>query len=250
MTVTLPIINGSTGVWGGILNTAITDIDTRLETATAKNNTQDETLTTLSGKVTTLESAVTSIGAMKTFTSGARPTATVGAIGLETDTGYMVYGAKVSGIAAWVPWPGSPMARLRQTSAQAILTSDSTAIITFQVADLNRLAGWSSGGRFTAPVAGQYEISGAITYVANATGNRNAILFLNGNPVAASSGSCPGNGAGGSTAQTRPMILALNKFDYVELRGWQATGATVNTDVSNASAQSGMNVKYMGYYGA
>lgn len=252
MTVTLPIINGSTGIWGGILNTAITDIDDRLMTATGKNDTQDATLTSLTARIVALESAVTSIGAMKTFTSGTRPAPTVGVVGLETDTGYLAYGAKIGGIATWVPWPGSVMAKLRQTTAQDVLRVDggATSVINFQVADLNRLSGWVGGARFTAPLAGLYECAGAITYAANGVGNRNAMLTVNGAQLTATASSCPGTASGASTALTRPIVLALNKNDYVELRSWQSSDITIKTDVATGQSQTGLQVKYMGYYGA
>jgi len=248
MAVTLPIINGSTGVWGSILNTAITDIDNRLVAATSRNDDQDTAIAALNTKVAALEGAIGGIGSIKTFTSGTRPTPTTGAVGLEIDTGYLLYGARVSGVATWVPWPGSFMARLRQTVAQSIPSSTGTNI-TLNTADFNRLSGWTGGSRFTAPIAGTYEFTGAISFAGNATGYRSALWKIN-TAYAFDSGQ-NGSPAGGSAtvAVARPFIIALQPGGFVELTAYQTSGAALLTDVGN-TLQTGMQVKYLGYNGS
>lgn len=55
MAVTLPIVNDSEGVWGTILNSAITDIDNRLILATNTNAAQDTSIADLATRITALD---------------------------------------------------------------------------------------------------------------------------------------------------------------------------------------------------
>lgn len=248
MAVTLPIINGSTGTWGTILNTAIEDIDTRLVTATTKNGTQDTDLTALTSRVGAIEQTNT-IGLLAVSTSGNRPTARVGLMGLETDTGYMYYCASVGGAATRVPFPGSFMAKIKQTSTQNFTSSNGAALV-MHTADTNRLNGWSSGSRYSAPVKGIYEFTGGITFGGNATGYRAAMWYVNGSQFnGATTQIATGTTASVSTTvNARTSVIGLNVGDYVELWGAQNSGATLATDVSTG-VQSGIQVKYLGYYG-
>jgi len=252
MAVTLPIINGSEGVWGSILNTAITDIDNRLINATDKNNTQDTTLTTYGDRITTLENKPAAEGKLLLTTSGSRPTPVVGQIVLETDTGYLYYCASVGGVATRVPFPGSYVAKLKQTTSQNLPTGSGTAI-TFNAADFNRLNGWTSGSRFVATVPGTYEFTGAVSFGANGTGYRGCIWVVNGanfNGTAAYGPPAPTTPVSASTViVARPVTLGLGVGQYVELYGIQGSGSTLATDVGTTQ-QSGMQVKYLGYNGS
>lgn len=59
MAVTLPIVNGSEGVWGTILNAAITDIDNRVVANATKGTTHDSTIATLTSTTQTHTTQIT-----------------------------------------------------------------------------------------------------------------------------------------------------------------------------------------------
>lgn len=247
--VELPVINGSTGVWGTILNNSIRQIEGYINTNLDTNTTQGDTLTTLTNDVTNIKNTFKN-GMMAVSTSTTRPPAVVGLIGLETDTGYLYYCASISGVATRVPFPGQYLAKLRQTSSQTF-NQGSAAAITYGVADTLRGGGWSSGSRYTAQVPGIYEFTGAITFGANATGYRTAMWYKGGTPVPAGAVTIPATPitptSASSVVTARTMVIGLNTNDYVELYGVQSGATTLNTDVA-ASLQSGIYVKYLGYY--
>lgn len=249
MAVTLPIVNGSTGTWGTILNDAITDIDGRLVTATNTNGTQKTDIEALDLRLDTIE-ATNTIGLLAVSTAAGKPAARVGLMGLETDTGYMYYCASIAGVATRVPFPGQFLAKIKQTSAQNFTSGNGAALI-LHSADTNRTNGWTSGTRFTATVPGMYEFTGAIAYGANAAGYRSAIWYKGGNPINGGGATISATPITPTSAQTivvaRPCIIGLNVGDYMELWGAQNSGVTLATDTSLA-AQSGIQVKYLGYY--
>ena len=247
--VTLPVVNDSTGVWGTILNTSIQTLEGYINTNLATNDTQGTDIATLKTDVQTLKNTNT-VGMMAVSTSAAKPPAVVGLMGLETDTGYLYYCARIGGVATRVPFPGQYMAKIKQTSSQNF-TTNVGAPVTFNTADMNRLSGWSSGSRYTAPVAGVYEFNGAITYGGNATGYRAAMWYVNGSIYnGATAQIATGTTASVSTTVVaRPFIIGLTQGQYVELWGNQNSGVTLATDV-NTHLQTGMQVKYLGYYGS
>ena len=82
--------------------------------------------------------------------------------------------------------------------------------------------------RLVCRTAGTYEIVGAIRWVSNATGIREAQVRLNGtttliknaqNPSASSSTDCA----------TPPIEVALSPGDYIELLGYQTSGGALAT---------------------
>jgi len=248
--VSLPVINGSTGTWGTILNQAIRDIEGYLNTNAASDVTQGTDITQLKTDVNALK-ATNTVGMMAVSTSLNRPTPTVGLMGLETDTGYMYYVASVSGTPTRVPFPGQYLAKIKQTNSQNF-TQGNGAALTLHTADMNRLNGWTSGSRYSAQVPGVYEFTGAITFGANATGYRSAIWYKQGAAFNGAGVTIPATPITPTSAPTtvvaRPTIIGLNVGEYVELYGVQSGAATLATDAS-AIVQSGMQVKYLGYYG-
>lgn len=253
MAVQLPIINGSSGVWGSILNDAIIDIDTRVVTATTTNVTQTTDITTLAARVATLETT-SKTGYLVVTTAAGKPPASIGQMGLETDTGYLWYVASISGVPTRVPWPGSYLGKCRQTTAQNIAAGTTGSPITFQTCDTNRLNGWSSGSKWTAPVRGLYEFSGAIafTFLASPSGYRAAQWMIDGAAYNASRINVDPVEATNQTTvvNARSVVVSLNAGQYVELYGAQTSSSTIATDVSSVTFQANMSVKYMGYYGS
>lgn len=244
MALELPVVNDSLGTWGTILNAALTDIDTRLTDATNKNTSQDTTLTTLDNRVDTLENS-TSGGGLTVATSGTRPAATVGQVVLETDTGFLYYVASVGGTATRVPFPGSYLAKLKRTTTQTY-GNNSSGAVSFTAADFDRLGGWDGGSRYTAAVPGAYEFTGAISWVANATGYRSVTWSVNGVTHNCTAAIIPAATGESTVVVARPAVLTLNAGDYVELFGLQNSGASITTDAAYMN-QPSMVVKYLGY---
>lgn len=251
MAVTLPIVNDSEGVWGTILNDAITDIDNRLVAATNTNGTQTTDITALTTRVQALENAPSAVGWLAVVTSTTLPTPAVGQITLETDTGYLSYVARIGGTPTRVPWPGSVLCKVRQTTAQTLAPSTNVTM-NFQDVIYNR-AGFGASGtsKFTAPYAGQYEFTGAISFEPNATGYRRAQWLLGGASIPGAT-AIIGPSTGASPLSTivvaRPLCVSMAAGQYVELVGAQNAGASVSldTDVSVATYCTSMTVKYLG----
>lgn len=246
MTVTLPVVNGSSGTWGTILNAALTDIDNRLSTAVTTNGNQDNNITNLTSRVTTLESGSSAGGKFTVATSGSRPTPAVGQVVLETDTGFIYYVASVNGTPTRVPMPGSYLAKLKRSTAQNFGNSSAGALV-FTAADFDRLGGWNGSTRYTAQVPGMYEFSGAISFSVSTAGYRQVSWYVNAGVFNSSNAIVPGASGDSTVVVARPFIAKLAAGDYVELFGLQNSGATLTTDTSNAYLPS-MSVKYLGFY--
>lgn len=238
MAVTLPVVNGSSGTWGTILNAALTDIDNRLST-----NTTDST--DLKNRVSNLETS--GGGKLTVATSGSRPTPAVGQVVLETDTGYLYYVASVQGAPTRVPFPGSHVAKLRRTSSQNF-GNNSAGALQFTVADFDRLGSWNSStpSRYTAQIPGIYEFTGGLSYSVSTAGYRSVTWYYNGSPFNASNAVVPGAAGDSTVVAARTSTLKLAVGDYVELFGMQNSGATLTTDTTNAYLPN-MSVKYLGY---
>ena len=246
MALDLPVVNGSNGTWGTILNAALTDIDTRLAAATTKNGDQDTAIDGLTGRVTTLESN-TNTGGKLTVVNGVYPALSVGQTFLDTATGFMSYVASVAGSTVRVPFPGSYLAKLKRTTTQTY-GNNSAGALNFTAADFDRMGGWNSGNptRYTAAVPGAYEFTGAISYAANATGYRSTTWYLNGAAQNSSSIIVPAVTGEATVVNARPTVFKLNAGDYVELFGYQNSGTSITTDATTAN-QPSIQVKYLGY---
>lgn len=254
MAVTKPVVNGSSGTWGTILNAALDDLDTRITADVANLVTANTAITTNATNTTNLGTRVTALeGAANTklivATSGTRPAAAVGQAVLETDTGFLYYVVSIGGTPTRVPFPGSYLARMRRTTTQNIGNSSQNEI-SFSSADFDRLTGWSSGSptRYTAKVAGDYEFSGMVSFAANSTGYRLATILHNGSNVPGAVSVVPAGQAVASTAVSlRPITVTMALNDYVELSCFHNGGATLATDATT-HYQPTLQVKYLGYH--
>jgi hypothetical protein len=144
-----------------------------------------------------------------------------------------------------------PTAELRQIVAQTLTTAVGGAI-TFTTEDLDSDPDGTGGhdnltnpSRYTARYPGWYMVSGAVCFVANATGMRHAYLRVNGADVLGSVGSCTPSAADVVAANCRPRKVFLNQADYVELVGYQSSGGNLNTFVTTTPYQSGMSVHWV-----
>lgn len=143
-----------------------------------------------------------------------------------------------------------PRAELRQTSAQTFTTSTTTAV-QFNAEDVDTDVDGVGGHdnvtlntRFTAQFAGWYRISGAVEFVANATGDRFAWWMVNGADVNGSVGFQAGDATASATVAARSKLVYLNVGDYLELVGFQSSGGNLNT-VASGRDQSTMSVLWV-----
>ena len=132
-----------------------------------------------------------------------------------------------------------PLCKIRQTVAQSIPASTSTAI-TFDTEDIDYDNGHSitvNTSRYTAQTAGWYLACFMVAYSGNATGSRGAFLRLNGttgvNGGAAVVQAAPATNA---TDVAGATLVYLNVGDYVEVTAIQGSGGSMNTDVGDQSS--------------
>ncbi len=247
--VTKPVVNGSNGTWGTILNQALDDLVSAVNTNASSITTNSGNLTTLTNRVTTAENNIASLQTGSGFYSG--NTAALGSDThysggghfYDTQTGYHYIGSS----AAWVPLPGSLLVKVRQTVAQTLNDSTYTAINFGQI-DYQRVTCWS-GTTFTAPYAGIYEFTGAVGFnnVANGarlvgfnTPGQTSVIAGTGTQVAASS-------AVFMTVAARPYQASLAAGATMALYAYQTTGAQLNTaSATSAALQPTCAVKYLG----
>lgn len=144
-----------------------------------------------------------------------------------------------------------PAARVRQTATQTITTGTLTSI-TFTTEDLDDDPAGTGAhstsvntSRYTAVYPGWYQVSGVVSFAANATGVRAASWAVNGTAINASASAIPNNGAATIVDVPAPTIqVFLNVGDYVELQGYHERGANLDTFVSGQHASS-MDVQWV-----
>lgn len=141
-----------------------------------------------------------------------------------------------------------PIAQLRQTTLQ-ILTTATYTPIQFQSEafdlDPDGVGGHdnvTNNTRYVARYPGYYIVSGMVTYEANATGARHAGWRVNGIDVTGSYVSVFPFAADVNGVAPNVMRVFLDIGHYVELIGYQTSGANRNTFVANTAYQSGMAV--------
>lgn len=126
---------------------------------------------------------------------------------------------------------GPPYARLRITSATAIVTATNTTLTLPVVSDdpwnMN-----SSNTALSAPVPGLYDIAAWASWASNATGNRRLEILVNGsNQIYARDAAASGVG----NAQFANLVWPLAKGDLVSVRVLQNSGADLNIADANLS---------------
>lgn len=143
-----------------------------------------------------------------------------------------------------------PRAELRQTVAQSLPNGTGTPI-TFDVEDLDQNVGALSQhdtvtntSRFTAQYPGWYELSGAVGFAANVTGQRVTSWIVNGSNINAAQVTDQALGALGNKVPARTKHVYLNVGDYVELTAFQNSGGALNTNVTS-NEQSSMMVRWV-----
>lgn len=126
-------------------------------------------------------------------------------------------------------------ARVRRAATQN-LTNNVFTVMTWDTEDYDRGGFYVPGQptRLTIPVSGVYRVSGNVPMGANNTGSGRAVaIYVNG--AAATSGSRYVPPFASASRVPTPEVnleLQLDAGDYLELFGWQDTGATLATFAS------------------
>jgi hypothetical protein len=127
-----------------------------------------------------------------------------------------------------------PIAALIQVNSQAIANNTFTAL-TFDSEGVDSAGGHdnsTNNSRYTAVYAGWYELSGGLTFTANASGRRLARWTVNGTSVTGSLAGIPGN-ASIIGYGPRTVMAFLDVGDYAELQVYQDSGGSLSTFVAN-----------------
>ena len=179
-----------------------------------------------------------------------RPAATVARAGLQWQdpaTGRIWVMVVVAGAAYWAPLPGTLVGNLKQTVAQNIAGDTTNVAITFQSVELDLLAGYAAGtpSRYTPTVPGWYAVTGGVSFSTNATGYRAGCARKNGAVVTGSSAIVGPSGSNTVVALRETPVYCNGTTDYLEVGGFQSSGAIIATNLSFSNGPS-MTVKYLG----
>lgn len=160
-------------------------------------------------------------------TSGTRPSSpNEGMTIYETDTDkVMIYDGS-----GWVEALklNQPRVRVQRNTTQSISTGSATAI-SFNT-ELHDLGGgmWVIGSptRLTAPIAGLYLCGAAAEFAANATGNRQVQIMVNGSENHRIT--IPSVGSGLATRVMAASLVSLAASDFIEFNVFQDSGGSLN----------------------
>lgn len=240
--ITKPVVNGSNGTWGTILNQALDDI-------VAAVNNGDTTTGTLAGRVTTAENNIATLQNNTGHYSGtaaqraASTNYTTGASFYETDTKQRWVGAGTT----WVPAPGSLLLKVSYSGTAINIADGAVVALPWDTETYDRLAAFTPGASattYTPGIAGWYEFTGGCSFSANATGTR-SLRWAIGGSVQATGGVTAAAASSAITVNARPWIVQLSTTDAVSLTA-TSTGAAVTTAFPNSAYQPSMQVKYLG----
>lgn len=127
-------------------------------------------------------------------------------------------------------------ATVRQTSGQNLATTTFVPL-SFDVEDTDHAGGFSlaTPTRYTPQTAGNYRISGAVGYAANATGQRQIVARVthsDGTTTSYYAGALQASTAG-ETVVPISVDFPMVPGDYVELTAYQNSGGFITTFVGN-----------------
>lgn len=140
-----------------------------------------------------------------------------------------------------------PVGQFYQSAVQSVPNGAWTSL-NFDLTDRDTYGGHSNvtnNSRYTAVVAGVYELTGGGGFATNATGTRDVAWAKNGTLLTAPGGTCTANAVSGlQTAVDAPTLqVFLNVGDYVELQAFQSSGGALN--VATGQYGSLMGVKWI-----
>lgn len=144
-----------------------------------------------------------------------------------------------------------PVAELIQIAAESIPASAFTALtFTAHLVDQDYLGGTGHSdsvntSRYTANYAGQYQLSGAASFVANATGRRGSSWFVNGTQASGGTSLVAATAASDGQFPARTKHQYLNVGDYVELMAFQESGGALSTITTFAGQQPTASIRWV-----
>ena len=141
-----------------------------------------------------------------------------------------------------------PMATLVQATATAS-TSGIWIALGMDTTTTDTYGGHSNttnNSRYTAQVAGWYEVSGTVAWPINSAGARGVRIQKNGATIPTGAAAFTGTTNGDVYAIATPAYqVQLNVGDYVEIWGFQSSGGALSTNVAAADVRSSMNVRWV-----
>lgn len=140
-----------------------------------------------------------------------------------------------------------PIARLRQTSVQALANNTSVTML-FQVEDVDSDPAGTGGhsgssDRWTCVYPGWYLLSGGIGFASNATGFRLASLKKNGGVIPGGDVLLPAASGNITRLPARTELAYFSVGDYAQLAGYQNSGGSLNTS-AGGDEQSTLNIMW------
>lgn len=143
-----------------------------------------------------------------------------------------------------------PLAMLRQAVAQNFPTSGTYAALTFDTEDFDSHNGHSTvtnTSRYTAVVAGVYELSGGCSFTTGGAASARTCRWLkNGAVVNGSASGFPVPATNvASTWAARTILVTLAVGDFVELQAVQSSGGALTTHVGNPEFMPTMVVRWV-----
>lgn len=196
-------------------------------------------------------------------------TAAVGSRCYMTDSNAEWIVAPFAGFNYWVPRAGTPIIEVACYSTVTTCPNGGSAAIQFDTAlqsssafNVNGVTIWQNVSsptnlrtRFYCPWPGQYELSGALSWVSGAAGLRNtawSVTNLSGTQAFYTHGTNRNQlgvtGAVSYSARTIVVPISTIGF-YVELYGQVSGGANVNIDATSSGVASYVAIKYLGMTG-
>lgn len=98
----------------------------------------------------------------------------------------------------------------------------------------------SNNSRYTAQVAGSYEVEGGVRFASNSSGSRGCRIAKNGVAIGSSDNLQPTTPSGQCGVSSKQVQVDLGVGDYVEVECWNNSGSNIAVDASSFS------VKYLG----
>lgn len=262
MAVTLPVVNGSSGVWGTILNAALTDIDNRLTTATTSSTTAGADITNLQTRMATAETNVTNLQTTGGSTYANRAslpgTASNGAKAVTTDSGLTWTHYEGN----WYPPPGTLAGSLFQSTAQTLPTATPTLIAFDSARSSFPIGSYSLGSAasWNCTVPGWYTAVGGVSFgdTVPGIGYRQAQLYkgtssANAVAVSGSSNVCAPNQQNATTTSlsTRTTSIYIAAGERLFVYGNHSQGTSIATAAAGlTSFYSTLSVTFVGWFPA